>query len=71
MHAFWAVKDPMAAQMQMVMFMKNVSIMGGALLLSYFGSGPLSLDGLLRARSVPRAAVAPRPASILRTGMSR
>jgi len=27
-HAFWAVKDPMAAQMQMAMFMKNVS-MGG------------------------------------------
>ncbi len=44
LHHFWAVKDPMMAQMQMAMFMKNVSIMGGALLISQFGAGPLSLD---------------------------
>jgi putative oxidoreductase len=30
--------------MQMIMFMKNVSILGGALLISQFGAGPLSLD---------------------------
>src|SRR5690348_12743186 len=34
MHNFWAVKDPMMAQMQMVMFMKNLSMLGGALLIS-------------------------------------
>jgi putative oxidoreductase len=45
MHKFWTVHDPMMAQMQMVMFMKNVAILGGALLISQFGSGPLSLDG--------------------------
>jgi putative oxidoreductase len=44
MHNFWAVKDPMVAQMQMAMFMKNVSMLGGALLISQFGAGPLSLD---------------------------
>lgn len=44
MHNFWAVKDPMMAQMQMAMFLKNVSMLGGALLISHFGAGPLSLD---------------------------
>jgi putative oxidoreductase len=44
MHNFWAVKDPMMAQMQMAMFLKNVSMLGGALLISQFGAGPLSLD---------------------------
>jgi putative oxidoreductase len=44
MHNFWAVKDPMMAQMQMAMFMKNVTMIGAALLISQFGAGPLSLD---------------------------
>ncbi len=44
MHAFWAVKDPMMAQVQMAAFVKNVSLLGGALLLAYFGAGPVSLD---------------------------
>src|SRR5579862_5964315 len=44
MHNFWAVKDPMMAQMQMVMFMKNLSMLGGALLITQLGSGPWSLD---------------------------
>jgi len=43
-HKFWTVSDPMMAQMQMVMFMKNVSMLGGALLISQFGAGPFSLD---------------------------
>jgi putative oxidoreductase len=34
----------MMFQMQMVMFMKNLAILGGALLISQFGAGPLSLD---------------------------
>jgi putative oxidoreductase len=45
MHNFWAVTDPMMQQMQMAMFLKNVTMIGGALLISQFGSGPLSLDG--------------------------
>ena len=44
MHKFWIVTDPMMQQMQMIMFMKNVSMLGGALLISQFGPGPWSLD---------------------------
>ena len=44
MHKFWTVTDPMMAQIQMIMFMKNVAILGGALLISQFGAGPLSVD---------------------------
>lgn len=44
MHNFWAIHDPRAAQMNMIMFMKNVSMLGGALLITQFGSGPFSLD---------------------------
>lgn len=44
MHNFWAVADPMMRQMQMVMFMKNIAMLGGALLITQFGAGPWSLD---------------------------
>jgi putative oxidoreductase len=44
MHNFWAVTDPNAAQMQQIMFMKNLSMLGAALMITHFGSGPLSLD---------------------------
>ncbi len=48
MHNFWAVKDAMMAQIQQVMFLKNVSMLGGALFIAHAGSGPLSLDARLR-----------------------
>jgi putative oxidoreductase len=44
MHNFWTIADPMMRQMQMAMFMKNISMLGGALLITYFGAGPLSVD---------------------------
>jgi len=44
MHKFWTVQDLMMAQLQMILFMKNVSMLGGALLISHFGAGPFSLD---------------------------
>jgi putative oxidoreductase len=44
MHKFWLVTDPMMAQIQMILFMKNISMLGGALLISHFGAGPFSLD---------------------------
>ncbi len=44
MHNFWAMTDPNAAQMQQIMFMKNLSMLGAALMIANFGSGPLSLD---------------------------
>jgi putative oxidoreductase len=44
MHQFWNVTDPMMKQMQMVMFFKNISMLGAALMITYFGAGPFSLD---------------------------
>jgi putative oxidoreductase len=44
MHAFWTVSDPQARMMQMVMFNKNLTMLGGAFLITYFGSGPLSIE---------------------------
>jgi putative oxidoreductase len=44
MHNFWAVKDPMMHQIQMVMFLKNMAMLGGALFITQFGAGKLSLD---------------------------
>ncbi len=43
-HNFWTYTDPMQAQMQMANFMKNLSMLGAALMIAYFGSGPLSVD---------------------------
>jgi len=44
MHDFWAVKDPMMQQIQMAMFLKNISMLGSALFFTQIGTGPLSLD---------------------------
>src|SRR5712675_969838 len=44
MHQFWGVHDPMMAQIQMAMFLKNVAMLGAALLITQFGAGPFSLD---------------------------
>ena len=44
MHNFWAVSDPTMHMMQFIMFMKNLSMLGGALLLTQLGAGPWSLD---------------------------
>jgi putative oxidoreductase len=44
MHNFWTVTDPIMRQIDMVNFMKNVSVAGAALLITQFGSGPWSLD---------------------------
>jgi putative oxidoreductase len=46
MHNFWAESDSVTAMMQQSMFMKNISILGAALLIAWFGSGPFSLDQL-------------------------
>ena len=48
MHNFWTVTDPMMRGMQMALFMKNVSMLGAALLIAYFGAGPVSLDARRR-----------------------
>ncbi len=43
-HNFWAISDPVQAQMQYINFMKNISMLGAALMIAHFGSGPLSVD---------------------------
>jgi putative oxidoreductase len=48
MHNFWSVADPAMSQMQQAHFMKNVALIGGSLLIGYFGSGPWSVDSRRR-----------------------
>jgi putative oxidoreductase len=43
-HNFWAMTDPNMAQVNQIMFMKNLSMLGAALLITHFGPGPLSVD---------------------------
>jgi uncharacterized membrane protein YphA (DoxX/SURF4 family) len=51
----------MDRQINMIMFMKNLAIIGGLLLLAVFGAGPLSLDS--RDKERERAAGAPAVAT--------
>lgn len=44
MHNFWAITDPQMAQQQMVHFLKNLSLIGGAILFAFYGAGPISFD---------------------------
>jgi putative oxidoreductase len=46
LHNYWAMSDQMMAMSNAVNFWKNVSMLGAALIITYFGSGPLSLDSL-------------------------
>jgi putative oxidoreductase len=45
MHNFWTVHEEGLKLVQQAMFMKNLSMLGAALLIAYFGSGPCSLSG--------------------------
>ena len=62
MHNFWAVQDPAAAMIQRIMFEKNLSMLGGALLIAYFGSGPWSLDSRLKCCCHRECTSKPEPA---------
>jgi putative oxidoreductase len=59
LHNFWSVTDPMMHQMQFVMFMKNLGLLGGALTFFVHGAGAYSLD----ARAERRTPVA-RPVAL-------
>jgi putative oxidoreductase len=52
MHRFWGLTDPQEIMMQQGNFIKNTSILGGAMLITYFGSGPLSLDNLKKPEEI-------------------
>lgn len=57
MHRFWAIPDPTMAMIERIMFMKNLGLLGGALLLVYHGAGPFSFDAHAERRD---ATYAPR-----------
>lgn len=44
MHNFWEMDDSQQIMIEQILFLNNVSMLGGAFLLAYFGSGPLSID---------------------------
>ena len=47
MHNFWAAPNAGAFQVESALFLRNVALLGGALLVGHFGGGPLSLDAVL------------------------
>lgn len=44
MHRYWEFKDLYHGMMHEYCFMKNLSMLGAALIITYFGSGPFSLS---------------------------
>jgi len=50
MHNFWSFSDPGLRALQQGMFMKNLAMMGGAILVAYCGAGPWSVDWSVRRR---------------------
>lgn len=59
-HDFWA-QQGMAAQVELVNFLKNVAIMGGLLLIAAFGPGPYSVDSWLRRKRLAAPVAASPP----------
>ena len=49
-HRFWQMTDPAQYRAQSTNFWKNISMMGGMLLLSVTAGGRLSIDALLLRR---------------------
>ena len=43
MHNFWNVQEPSLRVVQQAMFMKNLSMLGAAFLIAYWGAGPCSM----------------------------
>ena len=57
LHQFWIVADPFARQLEFSVFLKNIALVGSALMITYHGSGEWSLDKYLeRKRLNPSAA---------------
>lgn len=46
-HHFWS-DPPIMAQLQLINFLKNITVMGGALYVISFGAGDYSIDGWLK-----------------------
>jgi putative oxidoreductase len=43
-HHFWTIVDPGARETEMIEFLKNISMLGGAIVILIHGAGPYSLD---------------------------
>ena len=43
MHNFWTQTDPAQKASERASFLKNIALLGAALMIAYFGTGPLSL----------------------------
>ncbi|HEY1196532.1 DoxX family protein [Flavobacterium sp.] len=48
MHAYWNIDEPAMRIQQSISFYKNINAIGGAMIISYFGSGPFSIDSMLK-----------------------
>jgi len=55
MHNFWALEEGPERMGEMINFMKNVSIMGGATMVLALGAGPCSIDSMMKPRLKPAA----------------
>ncbi len=44
MHNYWNAENTFALMMHQYCFWKNIALLGAAVMISHFGSGPLSLD---------------------------
>lgn len=64
MHRFWGLADAAAAMQQQIHFMKNLSMLGGALLVAAFGAGPYSLDARRQRLSLGRYAPSVKPGPV-------
>ena len=65
MHNFWAFVDPNLIELEKAMFMKNLTMLGGALLITYFGAGPVSFDALIeRYLTERRVEIAQQPFAV-------
>lgn len=53
MHNFWTITEPMEHMLQKIMFMKNLSMLGAAMIITYFGSGSLSCDQCKKLHEAP------------------
>lgn len=50
-HNFWSLSDPSLAQMQRIHFLKNLSLLGGAIMFWFMGPGPVSIDEISEGRA--------------------
>jgi len=52
MHNFWAAADAATFRLELVLFLRNIVLLGCALLVTRVGAGPLSLDAVMESRTL-------------------